>query len=98
MNKTDKKIQKLANKIIPILKKNGVIRAGIFGSHARGEEKKKSDVDLLVEFKETPGLFDFIGIQLELEKKVGKKFDVLTYNSIYHMLREKILSEEVKIL
>ena len=94
----NKKIEELKKKIIPILKNHGVIRAGIFGSYVRGEEDKKSDVDLLVEFKKKPGLFDFVGIQLELEEKIGKKVDLLTYDSIYHMLRERILNEEVRII
>ena len=42
------KIKKMKPTIVRILKKNGVIRAGIFGSYARGEQKKKSDIDILI--------------------------------------------------
>ena len=44
-----KKITEIKAKILPILKKNDVVRASIFGSFARGEEKKRSDIDMLVE-------------------------------------------------
>lgn len=44
----NKRIEKIKKKIVPILKKNKVVRAGIFGSYARREEKKNSEkVDLL---------------------------------------------------
>ena len=50
---TKKQLNTLKKKIIPILKKNHVVRAGIFGSYATGEAKKKSDVDILVEIKKS---------------------------------------------
>lgn len=62
-------IQEIKSKISPILKKNGVKKAAIFGSYARGEEKKKSDVDIWIELDDEKSLFDLIGLQLELEKK-----------------------------
>lgn len=45
------KIESIKKKIVPILKKHGVVRAGIFGSYARGEQNKNSDVDILIEVK-----------------------------------------------
>ena len=38
----------LKKKIVPILKKQGVLKAALFGSFAKGNETKKSDLDLLV--------------------------------------------------
>lgn len=91
-------IKKLKRIIIPVLKHNGVVRAGIFGSFARGEAKKNSDVDILIKFKGRKSLFDLAGVEIELEKKLGRKADVLTYDSIHPLLKERILSEEVKII
>lgn len=84
----------IKKKIMPILKRQGVTKAALFGSAARGELKKKSDIDILVQFKNTKSLLDLIGLELELEKKLGRKVDVLTYNGIYHLLRDRILSEQ----
>ena len=56
-------LNKLKNIIIPILKKNGVVRAGIFGSYARGEQNKNSDVDVLVKFKGDISLLKIIDIK-----------------------------------
>lgn len=96
-SKKNKDIRRLQKKIIPILKKNNVVKAGLFGSFARGEAKKKSDIDILIQPPKGIG-FGFAGIELELEKKLKKKVDLLTYNSIHPLLKSRILKEEVKIL
>lgn len=87
-------IQKTKKQILPILKRQGVIKASFFGSLARGDIKKNSDIDLLVEFKKGKSLFDLAGLKLELEEKIGKKVDLLTYNSINPRLKDIILNEE----
>jgi len=92
-----KKITKIKEKILPILKKNDVIKASIFGSFARGEDKKGSDLDMLVEFNEPKGMFHRIGLKYELEKILGKKVDLLTYNAINPLLKEYIYKDEIKI-
>jgi uncharacterized protein len=48
---SNESISSIKKKIIPILKRNHVVKAGIFGSYARGEAKRKSDIDILVQFK-----------------------------------------------
>jgi predicted nucleotidyltransferase len=55
----------------------GVRRIGLFGSFAKGEQKRTSDVDLLVELEKPLG-FKFIDMTEYLEKLVGRKLDVLT--------------------
>ncbi|MDO8528765.1 MAG: nucleotidyltransferase family protein [Nanoarchaeota archaeon] len=92
-----KTIKEIEKKIIPILRKNKVKRAGIFGSHARGEQKKSSDVDILVELDEKLDLYDVIGIKLELEKVLKKKVDLVEYDTIRKELRDNILREEIPI-
>lgn len=51
---------------------------GIFGSYARGEATKTSDIDLYVRFKKSKSLFDISGLQIELTKVAGRPVDVLT--------------------
>ena len=63
--------------------KYSVKRLSIFGSYIRGEQTKKSDVDLLVEFEVTPG-FAFIRLADELEQLLGVKIDLLTPEMIRH--------------
>jgi len=95
---TKTKIANLKKKIIPILERNNVVKAGIFGSFAKGKAKKKSDIDILIEVKAKKfSLFDLIRLEIELKEKLGRKVDLLTYNSIHPLLKKKILSEEIRI-
>lgn len=96
--KRNNTIKTIARYSLPILKKNGVIKAGIFGSYARGEQKKGSDVDMLIKFKGRKSLLDLVGLQIELEEKLNRKVDVVTYKSIHPLLKKDILNDEVKIL
>ena len=97
MTKTTTDLKKLKPRIVRILKKHGIKKAGIFGSYARGDNNKKSDIDILVEPRKGMG-FEFFGLQIELEEKLGRKVDLVTYKSIHPFLRERILNDEVKII
>lgn len=93
-----KDIRKIRQKIIPILKHYGIKRAALFGSYVRGDTRKSSDIDILVDIKKDISLLDFVGIKLELEDALKKKVDLVEYNTIKPLLREGILKQEVKIL
>lgn len=86
--------QILIKQIIPILKSQEVLKASIFGSFARGDNTKNSDIDLLVKLKKNKTLFDLIGLKIALEEKLDKKVDVLTYESINPLLKKTILQEQ----
>ena len=60
--------------------------------------KKSSDIDILVDIKKNISLLDFVGIKLELEEKLERKVDLVEYNTIKPLLRDRILKEQVKIL
>ena len=92
------RLQKIEGIILPLLKRNSVVQAGIFGSFARGEETKKSDIDVLVKFGKRKSLLDLVRLERELKKATGRKVEVLTYKSIHPLLKERILKEEVRIL
>lgn len=92
-----KKITEIKAKILPILKKNDVVRASIFGSFARGEEKKGSDLDMLVELDKKHSLLDLIGIKFELEDILKRKVDLLTYGGVNPRLEKYIYKDEIKI-
>lgn len=94
----NKKLSLIKKITLPILKKNDVVEAGIFGSYARGENSNNSDIDMIIRFKGRKSLFDLVGLKMDLEKKLKKKVDLLTYKSIHPLLKESILNDEVKIL
>jgi len=91
-------IQEIKEKITPILQQYGITKAAIFGSLAKGEAKTSSDVDILVEIKSDASLLDFVGIKLELEEALGRKVDLVEYDTIKPIIKEKILAEQVVIL
>ena len=92
-----KGLERIKPKIIKILKKNKIKKAGVFGSYSRGEEKKNSDIDILIEPPKNIG-FGFVGIQFELEDKLGKKVHLVTYKYIHPSIKKNILSDEVRII
>jgi len=91
-------LEGLRSKIIPILERHEVKKAAVFGSFVRGEQKEESDIDILVEFKGKKSLLDLAGLKIELEETLHRKVDVLTYNSLHPLLKDRILKEQKVIL
>lgn len=98
MTQTQIRIEQIKKKILPILKQAGVTKSSIFGSYVRGDQTKKSDIDILVELPKGSSLLDLIGLEIELKKVVGKKIDLLTYNSIHPLLKDYIQKDQLQIL
>ncbi len=84
----------IKKKAVPILKRSGVVRSAVFGSVARGEAKKTSDIDFLIQFKGKKTLFDLVGLKLDLEDALKKKVDVVMYSSLHPLLKEHILKDQ----
>jgi uncharacterized protein len=80
------------------LKKNYKVKEiGIFGSYVRHEQKKKSDLDVLVTFCETIDLFTFVELENYLSDILGVKVDLVMKDGIKPRLKERILSEAVYV-
>ena len=96
--KPNKEVEKIKSKIQEILK-NKVEKAGIFGSYVRGEQKKNSDIDIVVKIKDkNMSLLGFIELKLKLEDALGKKVDLVEYSVIKPLIKNRILNEEIKII
>lgn len=78
-------------------KKYGVREIGIFGSYVKGLQKRRSDVDVLVEFEEVPDLLKLIELERCLQKFLGKRVDLVRKQALRAELKETILSEVVII-
>ncbi len=98
MENKNKKIEKIKKKILPILRSYNVERAGFFGSLAKGDLNKDSDIDILVEINSDLSLLDFVGLKLELEEATGRKVDLVEYSTIKPALEKYIFSQEVQII
>ncbi|HEC92255.1 MAG TPA: nucleotidyltransferase [Candidatus Atribacteria bacterium] len=78
------------------LKRYGVKRIGLFGSFVRGENKKESDIDIIVEFEKGRKNFDnFMNTVFLLEKLFGRDVDILTPESINKHLKSYIMKEAI---
>ena len=83
---------------LPELEKRfGVIYLGIFGSWARGESRAGSDLDILVDFDDPPGLFGFIDLQERLAEIAGVKVDLVMKSALKPRIGERILKEVVSV-
>ena len=90
-------IDEIKQRIIPIVKRHNVKKAGIFGSLAKGAFTDESDVDILVELDKRISLLDFVRIKLDLEDTLRRKVDLVEYKAIKPRLKDQILSEELRI-
>ncbi|MEK6889074.1 MAG: nucleotidyltransferase family protein [Nanoarchaeota archaeon] len=95
--KINKNIDKIKPKILSVLKKYKIKKASIFGSYARGENKKSSDIDILIEQSKGMGL-EFVGLALDLEDALKRKVDLVSYGGIHPLIRKNILKDKKVIL
>jgi uncharacterized protein len=68
---------------------------GIFGSYIRQEQTETSDVDVLVEFSETPSLLKFVNLENYLSDNLGIKVDLVHKSGLKPRIGERILTEVV---
>ena len=83
---------------MPLLRERfGVSSLGLFGSHIRGEARRGSDLDLLVEFATPPSLLEYIEIEEYLSDLLGVKVDLVHRGGLKPHIGERILSEVVMV-
>ena len=98
--KTLTTIKKQLQTLKPTLKKKYQVETiGIFGSYTRGEQKRKSDLDIIVEFSEPNDidLFKFIELKLLLEDELHLKIDLLEKDTIKPRIKDQILQEIIPV-
>jgi len=74
--------EEIFEKIAQALKNQGARKIAVFGSYVRGEEKARSDIDILVEFSGRKSLLELVRIERELSEILRIKVDLLTEKSI----------------
>ncbi|QWR77612.1 nucleotidyltransferase family protein [Candidatus Magnetomonas plexicatena] len=94
------------NEIIDILKehrsilvdKYGIVEIAVFGSYVRNEQKRGSDIDIVVQLKrETKTLDNLIGLTSYLQKKLRAKVDIVLRDGLKETLKKYILQEAVYV-
>lgn len=95
--KLDKILKTIENHKDLLRRRFKVKEIGIFGSYVRGEQKKTSDVDILVEFEETPTLLEFIELENYLSEILGIRVDLVMKRALKPRIREIVLKEVVYV-
>lgn len=92
------RLQQVLREEMPLLRDQYQVRSlGLFGSYVRGEEDESSDVDMLVEFEETPSLLRFIALENYLTDLLAVRVDLVMRAALKPHIGEHILREVVLI-
>ena len=85
-------------KALPDLEKSqGVKSLGVFGSYVTGENTRRSDLDILVEFYRVPTMFEFVRLERDLSAILGVKVDLVMKTALKPGIGKRILSEVVPV-
>ncbi len=77
--------------------KYGVKKIGLFGSYSRGEQTKRSDVDLLVEFERPIGFFKFIELEDYLAEKLKVKVELVTDDALKPLVKPHVMEDVIYV-
>jgi len=99
MRRTVYSIKELKRLLSPVFQENDVASAYLFGSYARGEAKRSSDVDLAIRFKKNSrkSLFDLVGLKYDIENVLKKSVDVGTVESMHPIIKKHARLDFVKL-
>jgi len=93
----DQIIMKLRENKPVLEEKYGVKNFEVFGSYIRGEQKKGSDLDVLVEFSKTIDLFKYIELEEFMSKKLGVKVDLVMKDTLKPRIKDRVLKESISV-
>ena len=86
------------NIIINILQEYNPVMIGIFGSYARNENHKASDIDILVKFKSTLSLLQLVHVERLISEKLGIKVDLVTDGAIKNKILKENINKDLRII
>ena len=81
------------DKILAIAAARGASNLRVFGSVAKGADQEGSDLDLLVDIRAGISLFEYVGLQLDIQEAIGVKVDLCTEEELHPRLKARILAE-----
>jgi hypothetical protein len=90
-------IAKLRNNLPEITQRFQVKSLLLFGSYVRGRQRKKSDLDILVEFSEPPSFFEFLALERYLSGLLGVKVDLVMKEALKPAIGKHILADAIAV-
>ncbi len=92
------RIKRVLQKQMPELRERYSVKSlGVFGSYVRGEQKQRSDLDILVEFEQAPTLLEFVHLKRHLSELVGIPVDLVLKKTLKPHIGQQILAEVVPV-
>jgi predicted nucleotidyltransferase len=88
---------KYKDAVIAIAHKYHADNVRVFGSVARGEATKNSDIDILVRFQPGASLLDEAGLARELNQLLGQRVDIIGDDTLRSEFKPFILNESVPL-
>ena len=88
----------IKNIVVTTLLNYEPVYIGMFGSFSRGEQKKESDLDLLVKFKKKLSLLNLIHLENRLSEKLGLKVDLITEGALTNQKIKKEIEKDLQLL
>ena len=91
--------QALRERMPELRSRYGVKSLGIFGSYVHGQQSKRSDIDLLVEFNDQAPvtLVSFMALERELGKLLGQRVDLVERDTLKPVIGKRILEEVIPV-
>jgi predicted nucleotidyltransferase len=83
--------------LLRLARRYGATSVRVFGSVARGEAGPASDIDLLVEFPDPPGILRRMEFEQRLEALLGRRVDMATEANLHWLIRPQVLAEAVPV-
>jgi predicted nucleotidyltransferase len=93
----DSSLEEKRSDILRIAANHGARDVRVFGSRARGQAHRDSDLDLLITLEKGKSLLDIVAIKQDIEDLLGYKVDVVTEAAISPYMRDRILEEAVPL-
>lgn len=93
VNRRDEVLEKLRYLLPDLRARYGVTSLSLFGSVARGDQSPKSDVDILVDYADTPSLFAHLELEAHLSDALGGKVDLVMRRALKPRVRSRVESE-----
>jgi len=90
-------VKEKREEILRIASRHGARDVRVFGSVARGEADRESDIDFLVELEAGRSLLDLGGMQMELQSLLGRRVDVVTVRGLKARIRDRVLREAMPV-
>lgn len=83
--------------ILQLARRHGAENFPVFGSVRRQDASSKSDVDLLVDWRRSASLSDHAALELELERLLGRRVDVVSAEGLHWAIRPQVEAEAVPV-